>query len=173
MDKHKYADDKIFDYLDGNLTPQEKAAFDQQLQADTSLRLKVEELRQLETLWRELKVEEPSKTFTLSVMNNLEKGTQRTGFGIRNSIFLLSGIMIAVGVCALLLSLGFFDSDQTTIDLNTLALKNKYVPQTLPAISLSGKLLVNIVIFLNLILAFLVLDRAVLKPLFHRRMKLD
>jgi hypothetical protein len=81
--------------------------------------------------------------------------------------------MIAVGVCALLLSLGFFDSDQTTIDLNTLALKNKYVPQTLPAISLSGKLLVNIVIFLNLILAFLVLDRAVLKPLFQKRMKLD
>jgi hypothetical protein len=66
------------------------------------------------------------------------------------------------------LSAGVFDGT-SSIDLNQTLLPNKYIQQSLPTISFNGKMVMNVIILLNLALAFLVLDRAVLKPWFERR----
>jgi hypothetical protein len=46
---------------------------------------------------------------------------------------------------------------------------NKYLDWELPEIPFNGKLIVNLIIIANIALAFIVLDRAVLKPWFERR----
>jgi hypothetical protein len=162
---------KLFDYLDGKLIGQGKVEFEKLLESNPALRARLEEYRQMESILREIRPEETAKNFTHVVMRKLDTPSSSV-LTIRNSIFLLAGIMVAVGICALLLSAGFFDHDNTTIDLNTVPVKNKYIQESIPVVSISGKLMVNIIIFLNLVLALLVLDRAILKPLFHKRMQL-
>jgi hypothetical protein len=48
---------------------------------------------------------------------------------------------------------------------------NRYIRQSLPGIPVDGKWIVNIIIFLNIAVAFIVLDRTILHPLFQRRMQ--
>jgi hypothetical protein len=55
------------------------------------------------------------------------------------------------------------------VDLNRIPLSHQYINRTLPSVSIDGKLIVNVIMVLNLALALLVLDRIILKPLFHRR----
>jgi hypothetical protein len=50
-------------------------------------------------------------------------------------------------------------------------ISKKIIKDPLPAFHFSGKLLINIAIVLNLALAWIVLDRTILKPLFQRRMQ--
>jgi hypothetical protein len=83
----------------------------------------------------------------------------------------LSGVLVAVGIASILVSAGVFDNLNTTIDLNRVELPKKYFERSLPSIPFSGKVIVNIIIILNLGLAWLVLDRAILKPLFQRRLQ--
>jgi hypothetical protein len=80
--------------------------------------------------------------------------------------------MIAVGIGAFLLSAGVFDSTGA-IDLNDMGIQNKYIQESLPTIPVNGKLIMNVIIMLNIALAFLVLDRAILKPWFERRTRMN
>jgi hypothetical protein len=59
-----------------------------------------------------------------------------------------------------------------SIDLNQTIVPNKFIQQPLPSIPFNGKLVMNVIIILNLALAFLVLDKAVLKPWFEKRARL-
>jgi anti-sigma factor RsiW len=162
--------DKLFSYLDGQLTDQERQNVEKLLESNPALKAKLQEYKQMDAMLKGIRLEEPAKNFTQVLMQRLDRPATSV-LTIRNSLLLLAGIMIAVGICVLLLSAGFFDQDRTTIDLNTVAIKNKYIQNSIPVVSISGKLIVNVVILLNLVLAFLVLDRAVLKPFFQRRMQ--
>lgn len=162
--------DKLLDYLDGKLTERERSEIEKLLESNPAVKAKLREYRQMESILKGIRPEEPAKNFTQVLMQKLDKPNTSV-LTIRNSIFLLAGIMIAVGICVLLLSAGFFDQDKTTIDLNNVAIKNKYIQESIPVVSISGKVIVNVIILLNLVLAFLVLDRAVLRPLFQRRMQ--
>jgi hypothetical protein len=104
------------------------------------------------------------------VMNRLDQHPSRAGLSLMNGIFLLGGIFIVLVVAVILLSKGVFDQS-TSFDLNNVGLVNQYIKQTLPSIPVNGKLIVNMIVLLNLGLAFIVLDRAILKPLFNRRMQ--
>jgi hypothetical protein len=63
-----------------------------------------------------------------------------------------------------------FDNATTTIDLGEINLPSQY-ERALPSIPIDGKMMVNVIILLNLGLAWLVLDRVVLKPFFRRRLQ--
>ena len=71
---------------------------------------------------------------------------------------------------SLLLSAGVFDSTNT-LELMDIVIQNKYIDinKSLPSIPFNEKMVVNIIILLNLALAFVVLDRTVLKPWFEKR----
>ncbi len=162
-------DEKLFEYMDGGLKGIEKETIEQLLKTSPALQARLEELRKLDADLRTIRIEQPPKNFTLRVMSKLDQYPVRSNMTFRNGIFLLAGVLVAVGVGSLLVASGVFDGT-STIDLNqTIVPINKYIEKPIPTFNFNGKLIVNIIIMLNLALAFMVLDRAILKPWFERR----
>jgi hypothetical protein len=162
-------EEKLLEYIDGTLGGQEKDLFEQSLKSSPELSTRCDELIAWDSSLRAIRLSQPSKNFTQRVMDKLDMYPARnTSLLSRNGILLLIGVLVAVGIGTILLSAGVFDGT-SSIDLNQTLLPNKYIQQSLPTISFNGKMVMNVIILLNLALAFLVLDRAVLKPWFERR----
>jgi hypothetical protein len=166
----QHLEDTLLDYLDGTLTPSQRQDFEQSLKTNEALQGRLEEMRNAEQMLRYLTPDQPSKNFTLSVMSRLDQYPSRAGLSIRNGILLLIGIFTVMGMAMMLMSAGVFD-ETATFDLNNIGLVQRYIKQTLPSIPFDGRLVVNIIILLNLALAFVVLDRAILRPIFQKRMQ--
>lgn len=164
-------ENNILLYLDGTLSGKDLKDFEDQIQSDNDLKKTIENFRFMESAFKIEPLQQPSSNFTSRVMQNLENYPIQNTSSILNSLLLIGGIIVLVTLCTLLLTTGMFDSYKTIIDLNSVSLVDKYVHQSLPAIALNGKVIINIIIFLNLILALIVLDRAVLKPLFQKRIQ--
>ena len=153
----QHLEDTLLDYLDGNLDPSRREAFEQRLKENIFLQKRLEELRTADLVLKQSALEHPSKNFTTLVMNRLDQYPARSSVSIRKGILLLTGLLIVMGIAVILLSAGVFD-DTTTLDLNNSDLIQRYIKQSLPQIPVSGKLIVNTILLLNLALAFVVLD---------------
>lgn len=165
--------EQLLEYLDGTLSQSEKTKLEVELSASPELQARLEELRTATQLLKKTSAaEHPSRNFTQRVLEHLDQYPVRTGLSIRNGIIILAGVMLAVIAGAILLSTGIFDTPGT-IDLNMFNIDNKYVQQYLPSIPFNGKLVMNVIILLNIALAFVVLDRAILRPWFDRRTRVD
>jgi hypothetical protein len=164
-------DDKLLSYLDEKLSSAERMNIETLLEHDTSLKERLKELQTMHSLMKRTKLEQPSLNFTSRLMVRLDQASASTTRSIRNGIFLVIGVLITVGIAAALISTGTFDDASTMIDLNKLDISDKYTNKELPSFSIDGKLFVQGIIVLNLAIAFVVLDRAVLKPFFQRRMQ--
>jgi hypothetical protein len=160
----------LLEYLDGTLERGKKEAVDNALMESPALRERLEELRKADDVLRQLTPDQPSKNFTATLMNRLDEYPVRRGLSIRNGILLLSGIVIVMAIAVLLLSLGAFDKT-TTLNPNNIGVVDQYIDKTLPSISIDGKMVINVIILLNLALIFVVLDRAILKPIFQKRLQ--
>lgn len=167
----QFEDDILMDYLDGNLSAGDTEKITQSLSQNPALRARLEELKIVTSILAETKIEQPSKNFTHTVMSRLDQYPAQSGFSIRNGIFLLAGILLVMGLAVALISSGAFDNSTTSIDLNQLDVSKKFIKTPLPSFEFSSKLIVNIIIILNLGLAFVLLDRTILKPFFQRRMQ--
>jgi hypothetical protein len=163
-------DDMLLDFLDGKLNSVQQALVQDALQKDSALQKRFEELKLTHEVFGITSLENPSRNFTLSVMDNLNKIPVHRGVSIKNSLLLLAGIIVVMSIAVILLSAGVFDQT-ATVDLNEVTLTQKFLKQNIPSFSIDGKILVNVIILLNIVVAFLVLDRAVLKPLFQRRLQ--
>ncbi|HET9054548.1 MAG TPA: hypothetical protein VFM90_10255 [Cyclobacteriaceae bacterium] len=126
-------------------------------------------LNTIDRYLKSVRPEQPSADFTQQVMSNLHRASAATlGLPSRNNMLLLAGILVAIGVAILLIAGGAFDSiTSITVDQNFIP--NNRLREYIPSIPFNGKLIINIVILMNLALAFIILDRAVLKPWFERR----
>jgi anti-sigma factor RsiW len=164
-------DDRLVDYLDGKLSEDEILTIENLLRADADVRQRLSDLQETESALRHLPLEYPAKNFTESVMRRLDDYPARASFPFRNSILLLFGVVLSIGIGAWLLAMGIFDQTQTTFQLMQLPLADKYISDSLPPVTINGKLLLNIALFVNLALALLILDRAILKPFFQRRIE--
>lgn len=105
------------------------------------------------------KLEIPSSNFTHKVMINLHSMPVATSLSPKNGILLLGGTMVAVLMLTLLVSGGMFDSVNQTINL----------PKIKQSVPVSGTLVIKGLIGLNIILAFVLFDRTILRPLFSRK----
>jgi hypothetical protein len=172
MDKvTQESDDMLLRYIDGTIGLSEKQIIEKDLERNEALRKRLDQLRSTHLLLRANRLYEPSKNFTQQVMTRLSLDPLRgTSFPIRNSILILVGVLMVVIIASVLVPAGVFDNISTTIDLNQVEISKKYVEKTLPSVSIDGKLMVNIIIIVNLALGWLVLDRAILKPIFQRRL---
>ena len=168
---NQFSQEVLLDYLDGNLEPVKREAVERALQLDADLQKRLDLLRSADKFLRHAKLEHPSKNFTSLVLQRLDEYPLKSGLSIRNGIFLLSGIMVIVAVALVLLSMGVFDQSTTTINPNDIEIVQQYIPKELPSIPVDGKLLVNIIVILNLAVMFVVLDRAILKPFFQKRIQ--
>lgn len=112
-------------------------------------------LRHIDKVLGKNKLEMPSSNFTHRVMMNLHSMPVTTSLSPKNGILLLGGTLVAVMILTLLLTTGMFD-----------AVELKEVKTN---ISLNGKWLVNGLILVNIVLAFILFDRTILRPYFGRR----
>ena len=166
-------DDKLLRYLDGELDSLGKQRLELALQQDEALRHRLAQLQAMESSLKMNMLETPSKNFAQIVMQKLDQyPAKASGLTLFNGILLLAGILLMTGIAAVLVSSGVFDQARGTIDLNTIEFPRQYLQRTLPTIPIDGKLVVNVIIFLNLGLCWLIFDRAILKPLFKRRMQM-
>lgn len=161
-------DDKLLDYLDGKLTSSERQSFETLLHHDAGLQTRLDEFRAVNTLMRQIKPEQPSINFTGRVMGGLDASPVRSN-SLRGRILLIFGVLLTTGIAAALISMGTFDNATSHVDLNVMKIPKQYINTPLPSFSIDGKLLVNCIIFLNLAIVFVVLDRLILKPYFQRR----
>jgi len=162
---------KLLEYIDGTLPAAETKALEQELKKDIALRVKLNELRENHAALRtSLPLEQPSRDFTLKIMGNLHQAPlPQPGQSIRKSILLLAGALIAAVGTAILVASGLFDTVTTTLDLNAVKPAD-LVKDTMPTLNINGRILINAVVIANIIIAFIVLDRTVLKPLFQKRL---
>jgi anti-sigma factor RsiW len=166
-------DDTLLDYLDGRLSKSEVERVERELQQNPTWRSRLNELNVVTTSLSEISFEQPSKNFTQSVMTRLDQSPTSSGYSVRNGIWLLIGVLLAVGLASMLVSAGVFDNTMTSIDLNQVDFSKRFIKTPLPSFQFSGKVIVNAIIILNLGLGWLVLDRVILKPFFQRRIQTD
>jgi anti-sigma factor RsiW len=162
-------EEELLRYLDGELETSQKIKLEAELQGAPDLKERLEELSTVRSfLVRKASFETPSKTFTQKVMAGLESQPVKSMLSPRKGLLLLMGVIIASVLALMLLSNGVFDQTSSLL-VDTTPIKNKWIEETTFSIPFNGKILVNGIIFLNLALALVVLDRTVLRPLFQKR----
>jgi len=167
-------DDQLLQYLDGTLAEKDKIELEMLLANNANFEMRLAELRSIHTaLSRNARLEQPSKLFTDKVMHNLDRLPVEITTSPRNGLLLLLGILVATGAMIFLLASGVFDNLNETISLDKLVLKNNLITNPLPSIPINGKWMVNGILLLTLGLAFVLLDRTILKPYFDRRSRMQ
>lgn len=162
-------EEQLIRLIEGKLSEEEMRTFRRELATSPLLNTRYEELLALhEGLKKNSLWQEPSKNFTQRVMANLHHVPAVNVISPRNGLILLAGILVATGIGMIMLATGFFDGTTGTLSLPTTqlpALKEYH----LPAIPFNGKRLMEVIIGLNIALAFVLLDRTILKPFFTNR----
>ena len=167
-------DDQLLQYLDGTLTGKEKNEVENLLSKNVYLKIRLEELHKVHSLLvSKARLEQPSKLFTDKVMHNMDRVAVGSTLSPKNGLFLLCGIIVAAGAMALLLSVGVFDNLNDTISLDKLPVKNDFIKNPLPSIPFNGKWMVNGILVFTMGLAFVLLDRTILKPYFEKRSRMQ
>ena len=156
-------------YVEGTIDPQERLKIEEAISLSADMQKRVAEYKTLHNfLTQRSKLEVPSKNFTDKVMASLDH--QPVPFiSPRNGLFLLIGIVIACGIALSFISSGIFDSVQTVVTTDVVPKTD--LLQNIPSWSLpiTGKMLIKAILFLNLILAFILIDRTILRPYFQKR----
>ena len=133
MDKvNQKSDDLLLRYIDGTLSVTERQDLHTDLEKNEILRKRLDHLKSTHALLRVNKLEQPSKNFTQLVMMELSHYPRSASFPIRNSILLLTGVLLVIIIASVLVPAGVFDGISTTIDLNQVELPKKYIQKTLP-----------------------------------------
>ncbi len=161
---------RLQDFLDGKLEGAALQELKQELGTSTVLQQRLEELRPVHEFLKKNSIQSPSTQFVDRVIRNLSRGALTTYPSPKNGLMLLAGVMIASGMLAMMLTAGTFDQISGSISFEQMEPLKKYVTTpSLPQININGKLVMNILIGINLVLAFIVLDRTILRPFFQRR----
>ncbi|HNP06445.1 MAG TPA: hypothetical protein PKN99_02410 [Cyclobacteriaceae bacterium] len=166
-------DELLVAYLEGALAGEKLEKIKNGLATSEELRNRLEVLKLIQQSLERNTLLHPSDNFTQRVMGNLDKVPSASMLTPKNGLILLAGILVAMGIGASLVDTGLFNELNGMLSLNPIKLPTGVSTPTLPAIPLSGKLIVNSIIALNLGLAFLLLDRTILKPFFNRRSRMQ
>lgn len=166
-------DTLLLDYLDGKLGGSQLVMVKEKIEASEELKSRLDTLRIIHNSLEQQKLENPSANFTQRVMNNLHHAPTTSRLTPKNGILLLCGIMVATGIGVVMVDAGFFNSLNGMLALDKINLPVNLPTDAIPSIPFNGKILVNAIITLNLGLAFLILDRTILRPLFNRRSRVQ
>lgn len=166
-------DTLLFSYLEGKLEGEKLEKLKANLEKSEDLRNRLELLSMIHRSMGSETIAEPSPNFTQRVMSNLHRLPATEGLSPRNGLILLCGILVAVGIAIAMLDLGIYNSLNGILSFEELKVPTGFSTPTIPSISFNGKWVVNGIIALNLGLAFLILDRTILRPLFNRRSRMQ
>lgn len=166
-------DKLLIAYLDGELAGEKLEKIKNGLNTSEELRNRLEVLRLIQQSLERNTLLHPSDNFTAKVMGNLDKVPAVSILTPKNGLILLAGILVAMGIGASLVDTGVFNELNGMLSLKPIKLPTGVTTPTLPTIPFNGKLIVNSIIALNMGLAFLLLDRTILKPFFNRRSRMQ
>ncbi|MBX2897112.1 MAG: hypothetical protein KF763_16820 [Cyclobacteriaceae bacterium] len=160
-------DEYLLRYLNGELSAQEILAFKNQITESNDLQHRLDELLIVHTYLRQTSMlQNPGTSFTASVMHGLDR-IKAPGISVKRGLLLLVGSLVASGIALGLLSLGAFDTSTSLLIEPSVQTKFIEVPKI--SIPFNTKVLINGIIFLNLGLLLVLLDRTILKPFFQQR----
>ena len=160
-------DDHLLRYLNSELEANEVAALKTQLDETPALTQRLDELRAIQIYLKQTNVlENPSSNFTAVVMQGLDR-VKTQNISARRGLILLIGSIVASGIALGLLTMGAFDTSTSLLIEPVVQTKFIEIPKI--SIPFNTKVLINGIIFLNLGLLFVLLDRTILKPLFQNR----
>jgi len=162
-------DDQLLNFLDGVGSEAERDGTKKLISANADVKKRVDELQAVHSfLQNQNKIENPSKNFTEKVMSSLHARPSFSFLSPRNGLLLLVGLMVASGLAIMLLTSGSFDQWHTFFNLGQIPLKNNWVklPSSIP---FDPKLTVKVFVIVNIIIAFVLLDRTILRPIFQKR----
>lgn len=162
---------KLLEYIDGTLNANDAAELMRQVASQPELKARLQELQALNAFFAGHAAPQPTKNFTRQVMARLDQYPRTAGRPIWKNVMLLTGIIITAGIASWLVSLGIFDGT-ARVDLNSVMFQKSPIKQSLPSFNFEGKTIVNAIILFNLVIAFFLLDRTVLRPWFQRRSRL-
>ena len=77
-------DDILSDYLDGKLSPSERLKAEENIRNNPAWQERFDELRMINSLLSQGKIEMPSPTFTDQVMNHLHQYPASNGFSVHD-----------------------------------------------------------------------------------------
>jgi hypothetical protein len=164
-------DDRIFQYLDGQLPMNDKEKFEVDLKLNEDLRVRFHELKLMHDTLAHAILESPSSNFTARVMSNLGTFATPVRLSPKNGLMLLLGVVVALTLGVYSLSSGLFDQLSGAITLDALNLPKTVIKQPLPSIPFNGGMVMKVLIGLNLAIAFVLFDRTILQPFFRNRAK--
>ncbi|WP_374948587.1 anti-sigma factor family protein [Mucilaginibacter sp.] len=97
-------EEKLWNYIDGACTEQERQAIAMLIETDEACRVKYEELLKLNQHFSSLEIDEPSMAFTYSVMENIraEQAMQPLKSAINKRIILAIGAFFIITIAALM-----------------------------------------------------------------------
>jgi len=162
------SDDELLNFLDGSSTNAQKDFLKNELNTNSVLKKRMEELEQVHLFFQKRNhLEQPSKNFTNKVMANLHTKIAYTFVSPRNGLLLLVGLLVA-STLAVLLIIDSPNQLHTVFDLNQLNVTNNLVklPSSIP---FDLKMAVKIFVMTNIAIAFVLLDRTILRPIFRER----
>jgi hypothetical protein len=162
------SDDLLLDLLAGKLRNDEAARLMEQIAASPSLKTRYDEAKIIHQILTGSAWSDPSLNFTKVVMSKLDDAPAPAQPSIWKGVFLLVGMLLAIGIAAVLASQGVFDAS-TSVNLNDIKLPQQIPQRSLPTIVIDGHLIVNTIIIMNMIIGFIVLDKTILRPIFRRR----
>lgn len=162
-------DDLLLAYLDGSISADKAEKIKKGLSTSEDLRDRLEVLKLINSSLQSEGLLHPSNQFTIKVMANLHKVPATSMLTPKNGLILLAGILVAMGIGVSLIDTGVFNGLNGMLSFNQLKLPSGISTPSLPSVAISGKWIINTIITLNLGLAFLLLDRTILKPFFNRR----
>ncbi len=165
----KINDDELLNLLDGIGTEAEMEILKNKLAKDSEAMRRLEELQTIHAfLQKKNTLLTPSKNFTARVMSRLHTQPVLTFFSPKNGLLLLLGLIVASGLALMLLSSGTFDQLHTFLNVGTIPMKNDLIkiPSSLP---FDLKWAVKVFLMINLVIAFVLLDRTILRPIFQKR----
>jgi hypothetical protein len=168
-DLNKPYENQLFDLLDGKLRDTDAALLRARIESTPALKSQYEAAKVIHQMLQSSTMAEPSLTFTDSVMSKLNDAPAIAPPSIWRGLFLLTCMLLAIGIAALLASQGVFDAPNTIVNLNKIDLPEQLSERTLPTLVINGKMIVKMIIFMNMIIGFFVLDRTILRPIFRRR----
>lgn len=161
-------DELLLSYLDGTLDEMRLKSLKSELEASEPLRQRLEHLRMVHEVLSRQELETPASNFVARVMRNLHNRPSSITLSPRNGLMLVLGTTIAISLLLFLVQAGQFNDIINVDPIRQTGPGQRYIPN-LPSISINLKMVVNILIGLNLALAFVVLDRTILKPYFQKR----
>ena len=162
-------DDLLVQYLEGKLTGEKLDKMKTGLATSEELQSRLEVLKLIQSTLQNEPLVKPSSNFTQRVMDNLHRAPATGVVTPKNGLLLLCGILVAIGIGAVMVDAGFFNSINGMLTINQFELPSGLKTPSIPSIPLSGKIIINGIIALNLGLAFLILDRTILRPYFRNR----